>query len=344
MDTRSSSIDFFRTIAIFAIITLHTSPFHGRDGNLLHALDIGINQATRFAIPYFLIVSGYYFRKKVSSDIAIGNAFKIYLQRIIPLFLIWTCIYIIVPTDIKKQVMEYGLLVAMSEKSHWIIADPATLLFQGYKGHLWYLISLLWALSIVTILSSMKKERWLLPIALTLCMIGLLGGSYAATPLGINLSSFDTRNGPFFSTIFVSVGWYWAGNNFHLKRSTAIILLVVGIMMHVCEASILWKIYEVNPMRHDFLVGTIVCGVAFTAYVLTLQNTAFDNNLLARWGKYTLGVYLIHMLIIDVMTPLDRIVPFPVWDISYPFLVYLISVGTVMAFSRWKWTRKLVAY
>ena len=51
---RISSIDYFKTIAIFAIITLHTSPFHGYEGNLLQALDIGINQVSQICYSIFL--------------------------------------------------------------------------------------------------------------------------------------------------------------------------------------------------------------------------------------------------------------------------------------------------
>lgn len=341
---RSSSIDYFKTIAIFAIITLHTSPFHGYEGNLLQALDVGINQAARFAIPFFFIVSGYLFKIKISCKAAPICVFKIYVKRIIPLFLLWTVIYIIVPTDIKKQVIEYGLWEAMSKKIYWIIQDPMTLLFQGYKGHLWYLMSLVWALGIVTLFVRMNKEKWLLPVAAMLYVFGLLGGSYATTPFGINVLSFDTRNGPFFSTILVVMGCYLAGNKCKIRRSYWLGLLVLGASMHAFEVFALWKFYDVNPLRHDYLLGTLLCGVGLTAYVLSLPTNTYDKSFLAKWGKYTLGIYLLHLLIIDALTLFEKLVPFPLWDVSYPFIVYLLTICIVIALSKHRLARFMIAY
>ena len=71
--------------------------------------------------------------------------------------------------------------------------------------------------------------------------------------------------------------------------------------MHALEVFALWKFYDVNPLGHDYLLGTLLFGVGLTAYVLSLPINTYDNSLLAKWGKYTLGIYLLHVLIIDVI-------------------------------------------
>jgi surface polysaccharide O-acyltransferase-like enzyme len=53
-----------RTVAIIAVIIIDTAPFADRPGNVDNHLDGAtiVNQLARFAIPFFLVVSGYFWR------------------------------------------------------------------------------------------------------------------------------------------------------------------------------------------------------------------------------------------------------------------------------------------
>lgn len=46
---------------------------------------------------------------------------------------------------------------------------------------------------------------------------------------------------------------------------------------------------------------------------------------------------------IDVLTPFDKFVPFPLWDICNPFIVHIIFVYLVMQISKNKKLRYIVA-
>ena len=339
---RISSIDFFRTIAIFAIIVLHTSPFKGSDNVFFESLYIGLNQAARFAVPYFFIVAGYFFGRKILSGTLPEKAFTLYAKRLLRLFFIWTIVYMILPTDIKKRIMELGLWEATYEKIYYLVSDPLTLLFQGSRGHLWFFLSLVMALGIITIFLKLNKKQFIMPVSVSLYFFGLIAGSYSATPLGIDIS-FNTRNGPFFSTLLVAFGWYLASENFKMKPVYSLGLLTLGIFMHALEAYILWKYYGISPLRHDYLFGTLLCGVGLTMFVLS-QPTLFEGNLLTGWGRYTLGIYVLHLLIIDMLTPLNKVIMFPLWDIIYPFIVYILCLSLVLVLSKNNAAKYIVAY
>jgi surface polysaccharide O-acyltransferase-like enzyme len=339
---RLASIDFFKTIAIFAIIVLHTSPFHGYENKLFILLDAIINQATRFAIPYFFIVAGYFLGRKLLSGVRPEEVFKTYLKRLFPLFIVWSVLYMILPTNIKKEVIRYGLWHATYHKISNIISDPITLSMQGGRGNLWFLISLLMAFGIITLFLKLNRRKWIIPIASLLYFVGLWAGSYSATDFGINISFF-TRNGPFFSTLLVAIGWYLAYKKYEVKRIYSLGLLIIGVSMHAVETFALWKYYNISPLIHDYLVGTLLWGIGLTLFVLSIPN-AFEGSRITKWGRYTLGVYLLHVIVGDMLTPLDKIMPFPLWDIINPFIVYFVSLFIVLSFSKHKKLKYIVTF
>ena len=339
---RISSIDFFRVIAIFAIILNHTSPFGGSNNIFFETLYIVISQSTRFAVPFFLTVAGYFYGNKLLTGTLPIIAFKTYFRRLFPIFLIWSFIYMILPTNIKKQVLQSGLWEASYQKITTLLSDPVTLLFEGSRGHLWFLISLLISLGIITLLIKYDKKHIIIPLALALYFFGLIGGSYAQTPFGLDIS-FNTRNGPFFSTLFVAVGWYFSYTKHVIKPLHALSILLLGVFMHVLEVSMLWKLYSVPPLRHDYLLGTLFCGVGLTLFLLSQPNL-FINSRITMWAKYTLGIYVSHMLIIDILTPFERIIPFPLWDIFYPLVIFFLSLYLVYILSKFRILKHTVAY
>ena len=339
---RISSIDFFRSAAIFAVIILHTSPFRDSHNVSYEALYIGITNAARFAIPYFFIVAGYFFGKKIRSGTLPGELLKVYTERLLPLFLLWSSIYLILPTNIKKQVVTSGLWQATYQKVYSIIADPITLVFQGGRGHLWFLISLLMALGIMTLVLKLNRERCIIPIAALLYFFGLIAGSYSATPIGISIS-FNTVEGPFFSTLLVAIGWSLSSEKYNITPIYALILATIGMTLHMAEFFFLWKFYHISPTGHGYFLGTLLWSTGLTMFALS-QPRLFDGNMITKWGSYTLGIYLLHLLVLDMFTPFNKIIPFPLWDVIYPFIVYFLSVMIVSIFSKNRWLKYLVVY
>jgi len=57
---RIKGVDIGRCLAAFAVVLIHCTP------ECLLALDVLIKQAARFAVPYFFIISGYFFGRKLS--------------------------------------------------------------------------------------------------------------------------------------------------------------------------------------------------------------------------------------------------------------------------------------
>ena len=339
---RINRIDSFRTAAILAVICIHTKPFLVPDSSSLpyKLSGILINQGGRFAVPFFLIISGYLFGCKLTQGVDPFELGKRYSSKILPIFFFWDLVYLLSPA-LTDNVLKYGVLRPIYWNARNLIRNPLDLVFQGTKIHLWFMVSLLmalWALAFMVHLN--VRLRNVFAFSAALYCLGLLGGSYATTPIGINLH-FNTRDFIFLSMLCITIGWALSQHEVKYLYRLAVMLICVGLAVHMTEAYFLWKYWQVNPTKHDYLIGTIffATGVA----LLSLRNTKNDKEtIFSRSGRYTLGIYGGHYVFVDMLEPVGHYMPIDLWQIVFPVLVYALSLTAAIALSRTRF-RKFVA-
>ena len=91
----------------------------------------------------------------------------------------------------------------------------------------------------------------------------------------------------------------------------------------MAEAYFLWRYWQVNPTKHDYLIGTIffATGVA----LLSLGKTKNDTEtIFSRFGRYTLGIYGGHYVFVDMLEPVGHYMPTGLWQIAFPMIVYAL--------------------
>lgn len=338
---RISSIDFIRTLAIFSVILIHTSPFKTYNTELTNYLAVLINQGARFAVPFFFIVSGYFLGKKICAIVDPNVFFYAFAKRILLIFVAWSLIYLLVPNNIEAF-SSYGVK-AFIQVPYWrwltIINEPLRTIFQGTKIHLWFLISLLCAL-LVSLVALKLSQKMLIAIALLLYLFGLMAGAYAKTPLGMPID-FNTRNGPFFSTIFFVVGLLLAKYPSFFSLKSAVLLVIGGFLLHMLEVYFLWRLYEINPMSQDYVFGTLPFGVGMAAIALSRSKLG-EKTFIARYGVYTLGIYVVHYIYVDLLSSLGPRFNHIAWDFAFPVIVYGLSLITTIFISNFNFFKKIV--
>ena len=87
-NSRLASIETFRIISVFAVVCIHAFPFRWVQGQEI-AFYI-INNACRFAVPFFFIVSGFFFGMKLNENIPVQSLLYRYLKRLLIIFGFWT--------------------------------------------------------------------------------------------------------------------------------------------------------------------------------------------------------------------------------------------------------------
>jgi surface polysaccharide O-acyltransferase-like enzyme len=171
---RMEGVDLFRILGTIAVICIHLPPI----GMPSPDYWAWVNQAARFGVPFFFIVSGYFF---ACSWLRGGNAFRLLWKsgrRIGLVFMFWALFYAFVPPFVgnpPSHLEQVGVhLVNM-------VRYPQHFLMTGGVYHLWFLSSLGQALFILALFLRWRLLNLALLTGIVLYAIGLLSGSYAVT-------------------------------------------------------------------------------------------------------------------------------------------------------------------
>lgn len=148
------NLNILKYISSILIIILHLHPFL----NSSNELDLAFNNiVTRICVPIFFIITGYFVAKKEKVN---KNYIKEYIKKTIPLYFVWSLLYIpvIIGTIIQYMpiINEYilkinitlPLLIILS-----IILLPIIVLvalcYTGVYYHLWYFPAIIFSLIVL---------------------------------------------------------------------------------------------------------------------------------------------------------------------------------------------------
>ncbi|MGF1754808.1 acyltransferase family protein [Vibrio makurazakiensis] len=317
-----ASLELGRVVAILAIIGLHCQmALTYWQVDQVPWVGYILNQSARFAVPLFFLISGYLIQPKLAASP--WATFTNYCKPLLKVWLAWSIISLLMPFNLGK-VMESGYLAEREGYWGYLMSNPLNSLLEGGLVHLWFLPALACAVLVLAILVDMSLEKLILPIAIGLYAYGTLAGSYAnITDLQ---APFFTRNGPFFSTLMVVIGFLIRQNQWQLSSRKALNLLLVGMAIHFAEAYWLTN-HEMAFNVHDFLFGTALWAVG--VFMWLLANPKMGNM---RWvslvSKRMLGIYASHLLIVILMFNISGILE--ITGLAKDVLVYSSTI--VLAF------------
>lgn len=233
-----------------------------------------------------------------------------------------------------------GYFDAVLAKFGHVAANPLEWALQGGKPHLWFLMSLTQSLGIAAVCAQLRSRHALLICGATFYVFGLLMGPYATAPFGLAID-FNSRNGPFMSTLLVALGWEMAQHEWRVSSTTAVVLAVVG-----------WAGYLGEMHLIPFLFGSLNIadyGVFTPLYAMGLVLFAFSRPRLgarSMWAKmgarYVLGIYVCHYLFVEPMWPLHAYFRSYAWEFAFPLIVLGLATGLTALLDSNRLTRYLV--
>lgn len=347
MMIRNHGIDRLRTIAIFSIITLHCFPFFFT--NITHAQLIAstINQAARFAVPCFFVLSGYLYSRVLSTTNPWVGMSR-FCIKLIALYFLFSMIYLI-PYNAWLNTAEApsGAVDTSRFWFHIWTDNYENFLFGGYKYHLWFLPALACAAFICTMVAWIERQAGLkvgilqVAVGCVLFIVGVIAGAYKESSLGINLD-FYTRNGPFFSTLFFASGIYISG----LRKDSMIyrfslLIFLFGASAHFVEVYFL-KTSNLISSLPDYVFSTYFFGVG--AALLAVRYGAHrEPDLLSKLGAYGLGIYALHPFVIDMLMPAFRLWSQVIaWQVIAPLIVFSLTSLIVITLAKSKFLRPIL--
>ncbi|WP_182026123.1 acyltransferase [Vibrio rotiferianus] len=290
-----ASLEFARIIAMFAIVGLHCQmalTYWQWDG--VPWIGYILNQLARFAVPLFFLISGYLIQPKLSTHPV--ETLKNYAKPLLKIWLVWSAICLLVPFR-WQVVAEAGYLTERQGYWGYLMSNPINSLLEGGLVHLWFLPALVIAVAFIAFLVRIGMTQLLLPTAVLLYVYGVFAGSYITlTELP---APFFTRNGPFFSTLLVVLGYLARQHQWHWSRNNTIRLILIGMALHFAEAYYLMD-YEIAFNSHDFLFGTVIWALGVFMWLLAHPNFG-DMPWVFKWSPSILGIYVSHLLVIIMM-------------------------------------------
>ncbi len=206
---QTGGLDCFKVAAAFLVIAIHTSPLT----SLTETGDFILTGIlARVAVPFFLMVSGYFILppylsghtcpREVSPG-GVPSMLSAFLKKTALLYAAASALY--VPVGIYAD--NYG--------SFGFLPLLRTILFDGTFYHLWYLPASIIGMILVAVCGRRLPFPAVFCVSAALYLFGLFGDSYfgviSATPFEkayeavFTVSSY-TRNGLFFTPVFLCLG------------------------------------------------------------------------------------------------------------------------------------------
>ncbi|MFW6317816.1 MAG: acyltransferase family protein [Halorubrum sp.] len=303
MGERVHSVDAMRIVAVVFVVLIHTDPFQGL-GTAGNAVNFAIKTTARFAVPFFFVTSGYFFALKVADRDP-----RAYLtRRTVTLASLYAFgLFLAAPTFLGSRVardaaagrpLVDAVLAALAE-----FLDPIELLYYGtsVSDILWFLPALAVSLALVGAVTALGRAELLLPVALCLHVVGLLGTSYTM----IVDVPFEVRDGLFFGFFYTSLGYTIGLRGWTPSRDRS------GTLLGLVGA------FAVLQLVEFYLLGYPLRGESFGSYVfpasygvttalLTLSLFLFllskpglgADTPLPSWGVYAVGIYVTHPVVL----------------------------------------------
>ncbi|UIJ39288.1 acyltransferase [Desulfobaculum bizertense] len=333
--------DAVRTLAIMAVVLLHTQPFENLPvlTPMSKGTDFFIENICRFAVPSFFIISGYFFGRSAQSR-GIHTAAKRTLWRVLSLFLFWCLVYAVMPKP--KLFFQHGLgafSIWTDFTFHRLFHDPILFFRFGTTFHLWFFPALIYAILLIWLFGAFRQTKLLLFLAAALYLFGMLGQSYRVVPgIGLDIDRFVLRDGPFFSTLPVALGFAYAQRKTQLHIN-AWGLILGGTLLQFTEMIFLFSVFQAP--YGDYFLGNIPQAIGILHLVVT-QPHFLENTFLPKLGIYSPGIYASHILLQRWIDYLDNVIPPLLWQCVFPVLVWVASMLLCIAMSRSKWLKRFV--
>lgn len=304
---KDQKIQIFRALAIIAVVMIHTTP--------AGEWQIFCKPFINFAVAAFIFLSGYL--TKAENDDWMGF-YRRRIMRVAVPYVIWTAIYSI-PDMIS------GGAVALLKN----------LLSANANVSLYYIFVYIQFVLLTPLIARLAKSRysflgWLVsPVSV---IIFKYYGLFAGVELNKHVALLwsDLCLGWFtFYYLGLMLGNRIIDRQFNLRN--LVILYIASIMLQMGEGYV-WSLYDMTGCGSQLKLSSLLTSaVAMLIMYALLQNNKWQprNSLLTAIGDNSFGIYLCHLMVMDILDyiPYYSSIPFPVNSLIVVFLSFLLCRG-----------------
>lgn len=315
VENRNYALDTLRTVGAFSVIVLHTHYDGILNNNIVNAIFL----CARWAVPFFFLVSGYFFEKK--SRLNLDVEFTKSLKYLLGIFIVSNTIYSLV----ALQTVYYSAKDVLSIRS----------IVLGNWFHLWFIGSMIIGYTSLWFVISIGLEKAMTFIAFFILVLALVTGPYAT----FNTLNIDLYFSKFIISIpFLFIGFLYSKYNLskNFKLVSCVLIVIIGLASMFIENSIIYNRSKPVLINHEYLFGTFLLAIGI--FMLPLNIEMNKENILSRIGrKYSLMIYLYHPLLIliisSAMKKITRMNQFYMLWLN-PMSIFILTLSIIVITNR----------
>lgn len=319
-------IDYLRALATLGVITIHvTVHFYGMQEIFASPgwwLANGMNAASRFCVPVFVMISGALLLQSVNSP---GEFYQKRLLRLLPPLLFWNLLYTVVEAT---RTGDWPGLLWFVKVGFWVAGEAAP--------HLWYLSMLLGLMSVTPFLALFvhgvrpghREFLWLFVVLLGFGALDQLAALLAASR-DLHLTWYQRFPG---YIVYLLLGHYLDRHGVSLPISNPALALGVLVLLALGVTGNYWLASALEVSRDWWVLGnTMPMNILFAAAVFLLVRRSRANQPAPAWiqslSNCSFGIYLIHPLFISLI-----VATVPGYD-RHPLLAMPMTVALTLGLS-----------
>lgn len=297
---KNNTLNILKLICSIFVILIHVT--------FTDNINVIVKALSRFAVPFFLILSGYFAYNSKNIEKNIIKILKITILSTL-LFLVSDIIFYYIinkPSDIfTKETLK-----------NFILYD-----YLKTSPHLWYLYSLIKTYIIYYFIKKINKLNILNIISIILLILGIY--YYYMRSINGNIYVYEIRN-----TIFTSLPLFTLGSiineykiNKKLNNKLTISLIILFTITTLIESN--YYPYQ------DLYISTPLLSSLIFIYALNNPNKK-ANKLSKISEEYSLYIYIFHYYIIKIISYIIYPKVFRYYCKSHMILIPVIIISTIL--------------
>ena len=332
-------LDFMKGIACLFVVWMHCE-FPGRTGTMVQAI-------SRFCVPFFFMVSGYFSGTLLSTD---GERFRdlIIKKKVkhIAKITLWASLFYLAWAVLRHFVWnDKSLVVTKSQAVIWLFFNQPVVI----GDHLWFLFALLYDYVLVSVFDHTKIHQKQFAIGLvSMILLFVLGQGFhlldirvpvpgfvrgdigADTPQVAHIPNFVYRNWLIEGLAFFLLGRWIKENKDKVKLSNTVLLVIVGVSTLLC-------LVERKIMGRDFGVNICTLPQVAALFFYAVKNPERHAGLLQRIGRdCSMLVYILHIFVWELLAKIYRAIGVDsniLAQFILPILVVIVSIVLALVFN-----------
>lgn len=317
-------IDYLRVFATFAVVMLHVATKNTNTCSVQSPEWLILNfynSICRWCVPVFVMISGALF---LNSNYSISHIFKKNIFRIFTAFVAWSFLYAIVNVLIHHGGI--GSLIRQTIQGHY---------------HMWFLFMIIGLYLFVPLIRAIVHSDYLMKYFLIISFIFSF-----IFPYIISLSFFAGEKieellQSIYKNIYLPqsyIGYFVLGYYLYKKeytkkqRLTIYAFSLLGFVSTIALSTI--HSHQINWDKGTFLnfltVNVLLESVGvFVFFKYKIKKNHKTVPIILKLSKYSFGVYLVHVMLIETIYDLWGIYALSIHPIiSVPILTFIISIAS----------------